>query len=164
MFMYFLSHSVPIEMAVPLAITLAITRGFSPQPRARSSWVMQTCWQCLRRRDGREPTAVTALYPTTAEVSWWRVFFFLICFFWFCSPFLAICGILELKSVFCMHFGARISHLRAHLAFGFTWLHLASLGFTWLMAHGFWFWFHLVLVLAVHVTWLLAFVGWVLVF
>ena len=42
--------------------------------------------------------------------------------------------------MFCMHFGARISHLRAHLAFGFWllafgfWLllHLASLGFTWL--------------------------------
>ena len=32
--------------------------------------------------------------------------------------------------MFCMHFGARISHLRAHLTFGF-WL-LASLGFTWL--------------------------------
>ena len=44
------------------------------------------------------------------------------------AAFLAICCILELKSVFCMHFGARISHLRAHLAFGF-WL-LASLGFT----------------------------------
>ena len=70
------------------------------------------------------------------------------------AAFLAICYILELKSVFCMHFGARISHLRAHLAFGFwlwllllhlaslgcTWLHLASLGFT-LMAFGFWFWF-----------------------
>jgi len=65
------------------------------------------------------------------------------------AAFLAICGILELKSVFCMHFGARISHLRAHLAFGFTWLHLASLGFTWLhlaslgftwlhLADGFW--------------------------
>ena len=41
--------------------------------------------------------------------------------------------------MFCMHFGARISHLRAHLAFGFwLWLHLASLGFTWLMARGFW--------------------------
>jgi hypothetical protein len=45
-----------------------------------------------------------------------------------------------------MHFEARISHLCAHLAFGFwllaslgfTWLHLASLGFAWLMAHGFW--------------------------
>jgi len=51
---------------------------------------------------------------------------------------------LELKSMFCMHFGARISHLRAHLAFGFTWLHLASLGYTWLMAFGFgftWLWF-----------------------
>ena len=46
------------------------------------------------------------------------------------AAFLAICCILELKSVFCMHFGARISHSRAHLAFGF-WL-LASLGFTWL--------------------------------
>jgi hypothetical protein len=68
-----------------------------------------------------------------------------------------------------MHFGARSSHLRSHLAFGFwlfalaslgfTWLHLASLDFTWLMALGFWFWFHLALVLAVHFTWLLAFVG-----
>ena len=104
------------------------------------------------------------------------------------AAFLAICCILELKSVFCMHFGARISHLRAHLAFGFwllafgfwlwllllhlaslgcTWLHLASLGFSWLhlaygswlLAFGFWFWFHLALVLAVHFTWLLAFVG-----
>jgi len=38
-----------------------------------------------------------------------------------------------------MHFGARISHLRAHLAFGFWLLALASLGFTWLhMAYGFW--------------------------
>ena len=63
------------------------------------------------------------------------------------AAFLAICCILELKSVFCMHFGARISHLRAHLAFGFwllafgfwLWLHLASLGFTWLMAFGFGF-------------------------
>ena len=54
------------------------------------------------------------------------------------AAFLAICCILELKSVFCMHFGARISHLRAHLAFGFwLWLHLASLGLG-LMAHGFW--------------------------
>ena len=88
------------------------------------------------------------------------------------AAFLAICCILELKSVFCMHFGARISQLRAHLAFGFwllafgfwLWLHLASLSFTWLMAHGFcffgfWFWFHLALVLAVHFTWLFAFVG-----
>ena len=66
------------------------------------------------------------------------------------AAFLAICCILELKSVFCMHFGARISHLRAHLAFGFW---LLALGF------GFWFWFHLALVLAVHFTWLLAFVG-----
>jgi len=86
---------------------------------------------------------------------------FLFCFLaW--AAFLAICRILELKSVFCMHFGARISHLRAHLAFGFwllafgfwLWLHLASLGL-WLMAFGFWFWFHLALVLAVHFTWLL---------
>jgi len=75
------------------------------------------------------------------------------------AAFLAICCILELKSVFCMHFGARISHLRAHLAFGFWLLALASLGFTWLMAFGFWFWFRLALVLAVHFTWPLAFVG-----
>ena len=96
---------------------------------------------------------------------------FTIIFFQPGAAFLAICCILELKSVFCMHFGARISHLRAHLAFGFwLWLHLASLGFTWLhlaslglwlMAHGFWL---LVLVslgfcLAVHFTWLLASVG-----
>ena len=40
--------------------------------------------------------------------------------------------------MFCMHFGARISHLRAHLAFGFWLLALALLGFTWLMAHGSW--------------------------
>ena len=39
--------------------------------------------------------------------------------------------------MFCMHFGARISHLRAHLAFGF-WLLAFGFGFTWLMAHGFW--------------------------
>ena len=87
------------------------------------------------------------------------------CFFCFSAwgSFLAICCILELKFVFRMHFGARSSHLRAHLAFGFwLWLHLASLGFTWLhLAYGFglWFWFHLALVLAVHFTWLLAFVG-----
>jgi hypothetical protein len=45
-----------------------------------------------------------------------------------------------------MHFGARISHSRAHLAFGFwllafgfTWLHLALLGFTWLhLTYGSW--------------------------
>ena len=47
--------------------------------------------------------------------------------------------------MFCMHFGARISHLRAHLAFGFWLLALASLGL-WLMAFGFgfgftWLWF-----------------------
>ena len=65
--------------------------------------------------------------------------------------------------MFCMHFGARISHLRAHLAFGFCLLALAALGFSWLMAHGFWFWFHLALVLAVHFTWLLAFVGFYIV-
>ena len=58
--------------------------------------------------------------------------------------------------MFCMHFGARISHLRAHLAFGFWLLALALLGL-WLMVHG--FWFHLALVLAVHFTWVLAFVG-----
>ena len=46
--------------------------------------------------------------------------------------------------MFCMHFGARISHLRAHLAFGFWllafvfWLLAFGFGFTWLMAHGFW--------------------------
>ena len=77
-----------------------------------------------------------------------RFFFFFV--FQAGAAFLAICCILELKSVFCMHFGARISHLRAHLAFGFW---LLALGF------GFWFWFHLALVLAVHFTWLLAFVG-----
>ena len=67
------------------------------------------------------------------------------------AAFLAICCILELKSVFCVHFGARISHLRAHLAFGFwLWLlALASLGFTWLMAHGFW-----LLAFGFGVTWL----------
>ena len=66
-----------------------------------------------------------------------RFFFFFV--FQAGAAFLAICCILELKSVFCMHFGARISHLRAHLAFGFwLWLHLASLGFTWLhLAYGF---------------------------
>jgi hypothetical protein len=47
--------------------------------------------------------------------------FFLGFFFVFQSgaAFPAICCSLELKSVFCMHFGARISHLRTHLAFGF---------------------------------------------
>ena len=51
---------------------------------------------------------------------------------------------------YLLHFGAKISHLHAHLAFGFwLWLHLASLGF-WLLAFGFWplaslgFWFLLV--------------------
>jgi hypothetical protein len=46
------------------------------------------------------------------------------------------------------------------LAFGFdfTWLHLASPGIR-LMVFGFWFWFHLALVVAVQFTWLLAFVG-----
>jgi len=89
------------------------------------------------------------------------------------AAFLAICCILELKSVFCMHFGARISHLRAHLAFGFWLLALASLGFTclhlpslglWLMAFG-WLWFLLALVLAVHFNWLLDALGdcWILV-
>ena len=43
------------------------------------------------------------------------------------AAFPAICCSLELKSVFCMHFGARIPHLSAHLAFGF-----------WLLAFGFW--------------------------
>jgi hypothetical protein len=89
------------------------------------------------------------------------------------AAFLAICYILELKSVFCMHFGARISHLRALLAFGFWLLALASLGFTclhlpslglWLMAFG-WLWFLLALVLAVHFNWLLDALGdcWILV-
>ena len=62
------------------------------------------------------------------------LFFFCFVFFsFFFQPgaaFLAICCILELKSVFCMHFGARISHLRAHLFFfGFWLLVLVSLGF-----------------------------------
>jgi hypothetical protein len=56
-----------------------------------------------------------------------------------------------------MHFGARISHLRAHLAFGFWllvfgfWLlALASLGFTWLhLAYGSW-----LLVFGFGFTWL----------
>jgi hypothetical protein len=58
-------------------------------------------------------------------------FFFLRIFFVFQlgAAFLAICCILELKSVFCMHFGARISHLR-----GF-WLLASGL---WLVAYGFW--------------------------
>ena len=38
--------------------------------------------------------------------------------------------ILELESPICVPTWL--------LAFGFTWLHLASLGFAWLMAHGFW--------------------------
>ena len=68
--------------------------------------------------------------------------FFLNCFcFSAWGSFDPICCILELKSLFCMHFGARISHLRAHLAFGF------------------WLWLRLALVLAVHFTWLLSFVS-----
>ena len=76
--------------------------------------------------------------------------FFLGFFFVFQSgaAFPAICCSLELKSVFCKHFGARISHLRAHLAFGFKcplgflafWL-LAfgfARAFFWLLAFGFW--------------------------
>ena len=52
--------------------------------------------------------------------------------------------------MFCVHFGARISHLRAHLAFGFWLLALAfGFGFTWLMAHGFW-----LLAFGFGVTWL----------
>ena len=50
------------------------------------------------------------------------------------AAFPAICCSLELKSVFCMHFGARIPHLSAHLAFGFW---LLAFGF-WLLAFGFW--------------------------
>ena len=63
------------------------------------------------------------------------IYIFALFFYFFFQPgavFLAICCILELKSVFCMHFyfGARISHLRAHLAFfGFWLLVLVSLGF-----------------------------------
>jgi hypothetical protein len=59
------------------------------------------------------------------------------------AAFLAICCILELKSVICMHFGARISHLHAYLAFGFwilalwLWLHLAF-GFWPLASLGSW--------------------------
>ena len=71
---------------------------------------------------------------------------FFLCSAW--AAFLAICCILGLKSVFCMHFGARIPCLRAYLAFGF-WLLAFGFGFTWL---------HLALVLAVHFTWFLAFV------
>ena len=109
--------------------------------------------------------------PYCSENSIWTGGYIYIFFFSVFQPgaaFLAICCILELKSVFCVHFGARISHLRAHLAFGFwllalafgfgfTWLHLAY--GSWLLAFGFWFWCHLALVLAVHFTWLLAFVG-----
>ena len=64
--------------------------------------------------------------------------FFLKFFFVFQSgaAFPAICCSLELKSVFCMHFGARISHLRAHLAFGFK-CPLGFLAFGFL-AFGFW--------------------------
>ena len=104
----------------------------------------------------------------------WIVFFgedfcffkdFFVCSAW--AAFLAICCILELKSVFCMHFGAKNPLFACLLgfwllafgfwllAFGFwLWLHLASLGFTWLtlaylglpwlMAVGFgftWLWF-----------------------
>ena len=63
------------------------------------------------------------------------------------AAFPAICCSLELKSVFCMHFGARISHLRAHLAFGFKCpLGFLAFGFLafgfaraffWLLAFGF---------------------------
>ena len=65
-------------------------------------------------------------------------FVFLRIFFVFQSgaAFPAICCSLELKSVFCMHFGARISHLRTHLAFGFK-CPLGFLAFGFL-AFGFW--------------------------
>ena len=90
-------------------------------------------------------------------------FVFLRIFFVFQSgaAFPAICCSLELKSVFCTHFGARISHLRAHLAFGFkcplgflafgflafgfarAFFWLLAFGFTlalgfWLLAFGYW--------------------------
>ena len=62
--------------------------------------------------------------------------FFLRMFFVFQSgaAFPAICCSLELKSVFCMHFGARIPHLSAHLAFGFWLLALLGLFSFWLLA------------------------------
>ena len=93
--------------------------------------------------------------------------FFLGFFFVFQSgaAFPAICCSLELKSVFCMHFGARISHLRAHLAFGFKCpLGFLAFGFLafgfaraffWLLAFGF--------TLALG-FWLLAFGYWLLAF
>ena len=66
--------------------------------------------------------------------------------------------------MFCMHFGARISHLRAHLAFGFwllafgfgfTWLHLASLGLWLLVLVSLGFRFGRSLHLALGVCWVL---------
>ena len=100
----------------------------------------------------------------------WRVFFFKVFFLFFSlrhpeATFLVICCILELKSLFCMHFGARISHLRPTwlLAFGFTWLHLASLGFTWLHLASLGFtWLHLA---SLGFTWLhLAYGTWLMAF
>ena len=88
------------------------------------------------------------------------------------AAFPAICCSLELKSVFCMHFGARISHLRAHLAFGFK-CPLGFLAFGFL-AFGFWlcsgfllafsFWLHFGSWLLVIGFWLLAFGYWLLAF
>ena len=93
--------------------------------------------------------------------------FFVLVFFQPGAVFLAICFILELAKICVLHaFWSQNLSFACPLGFwllvfGFWLLALASLGFTWLMARGFWF---LVLVslgcfLAVHFTWLLAFVG-----
>ena len=57
--------------------------------------------------------------------------------------------------MFCMHFGARISHLRAHLAFGFWLLALASLGLWLLVLVSLGFRFGHSLHLALGVCWVL---------
>ena len=88
-----------------------------------------------------EPQSITSQHHHFGSflkrmVYFFRCFFVFFSFFFFFvfqsgAAFPAICCSLELKSVFCMHFGARISHLRAHLAFGFK----CPLGF---LAFGFW--------------------------
>ena len=150
--------------------TLIIARTFAQHIRV--NYVsMEKFWQLLRTLRVQQVrwvwSCVGSLFTPEPEHGFvlkggYYCFFLLRILFVFQpgAAFLAICYILELKSVFCMHFGARISHLRAHLAFGFwllafglwlwllllhlaslgcTWLHLASLGFTWLhLAYSSW--------------------------
>ena len=154
--------------------TLIIARTFAQHIRV--NYVsMEKFWQLLRTLRVQQVrwvwSCVGSLFTPEPEHGFvlkggYYCFFLLRILFVFQpgAAFLAICYILELKSVFCMHFGARISHLRAHLAFGFwllafgfwlvalasltslgfTWLHLASLGFTWLHLASLGFtWLHL---------------------